>query len=90
MLALASFVHWMVLLLFGYERLSPLDELFILDSSANPANIIACVILKKAPIEKFYKQFRDRGYKFRRLRSKLVKVFGDYYWVEMDPIELAA
>jgi len=72
--------------MFKMERLAALDEFFMLDNDKNRANIITVVKTDKLPD---YERLRNitiqATIKHPRLRHKLTKFCGEYFFKEMSP-----
>ena len=75
----------------GFERLSALDEFFLLDSPKNRANVITVVKLEKTPdYDAIRQKVIDLAIKKPRLHHKLTKEMGEYFFEAMDKEELEA
>lgn len=73
----------------GLDKLSALDEFFLLDNEKNRANVLTVVKMDKVPD---YEELKNRLTKLAiakpRLRHKLRKMFGEYFFEELSPQEL--
>ena len=74
---------------FGLEGCDAMDELFLLDHPLNRSTITAAVICSKYDLEKMMAQFKRNGFKYNRMRSKIIKVAGRYYWKKMTSKEMS-
>ena len=59
-----------------------MDFFFLYDNYKNRANILVAVT-NNIDVEMFRKRFRERALKFPRMRQRLVRYLGEYYWQEM-------
>jgi hypothetical protein len=62
------------------EALTCMDYFFLYDDYKNRANIIACGVYERFSAEKVRKQFKEKAFRFPRLKQRLVRVVGEYYW----------
>lgn len=69
--------------LLGLSSLQPMDFFFLYDNYKNRANIILVAVTNNIDVEMFRKRFRERALKFPRMRQRLVRYLGEYYWQEM-------
>ena len=71
------------------DRLSALDEFFLLDNPKNRANVLTVVKMEKMPnYEELRKRIIDLATVKQRLRHKLSKFGGEYFFEEMTKTEL--
>ena len=77
-------------MILGLVPLTTVDEFFLLDWASNRANIITLMKLSKIEDYEAFRQFMvEKCLLKKRVRSKLVKFLGDYYFKEiLDPEEL--
>lgn len=66
--------------LFGLEAFATMDYFFLYDNEKNRCNILTIGIFTKFETERVLKQFRERAFKFARLRQRVVRVLGVHYW----------
>ena len=65
---------------FGFELMAGADEMFFLDDSRNMGNIVSYSRLEKMDCDLFKHQVFERWAQFPRMRSKVVKVAGKYFF----------
>lgn len=67
------------------EKLSALDEFFLLDNEKNRANVITIVkIDKMVNVPQIRQNMISKAMVHQRKRSSLIKFFGEYFFVEMS------
>lgn len=57
-----------------------MDYFFLYDDYKNRANIMAVMILTKFEAEKVKILFKERTSKIHRMRQRLVRYIGEYFW----------
>ena len=72
----------------GYEALTASDEFFLLDNPKNRPNIITVMTMEKFESQTIMKTLYEKVPKFQRLRHKIVKRFGQYFFKPLDDKEL--
>lgn len=70
--------------LFGLEPFYPIDELFIFDDEKNVANIVSVLITEKFDYEEMKTSIYKKAMRYKRFRSKVIKILGRYYFKEMS------
>jgi|LauGreDrversion4_2_1035121.scaffolds.fasta_scaffold915078_2 hypothetical protein len=81
MIAYIKGKEYLLLKLYGFdEELTCMDYFFLYDNYKNRANIMTVGIYHKFDIEKVKKQFIERAFKFPRLKQRLVRKLGSYFW----------
>ena len=79
----------LIQLLYGLERLTALDEFFLLDNAKNRANVISVCKVDKVPdCEALKKKVTELAIAKPRLRHRLRKVFGEYFFERMNDHDL--
>ena len=73
--------------IFGLKHIGTFDELYMYDKSTNKVIITAILYFDKFD-EAILSHLKRKMLRYRRLRSKFVKVFGEYYLKELDIDEL--
>jgi hypothetical protein len=83
-------VYYWVLGLLGYDRLSALDEFFLLDNDKNRANIITVIKMQKIhDLEKIKTKIIKLALVHSRLSSKLIKFGAEYFFKPLTQDEIA-
>lgn len=73
----------------GMLPLHPMDFFFLYDDKKNRANIITVAIATRINnMKEFRERFKARAVKFPRMRSRIVRYLGEYYWQEIPKAEL--
>lgn len=68
------------------DRLAALDEFFLLDNDKNRANIITVIKTDRIPdYPKLRQIIINLAIKHPRLKHKLTKFLGEYYYTELPP-----
>jgi len=81
--------EYLILRTYGFdEELTCMDYFFLYDNYKNRANIMAVGVYHKFDLEKVKKQFIERALKFPRLKQRLVRKFGSYFWKTIPDVEL--
>jgi hypothetical protein len=76
--------------IFGYEALSSMDVIFLeAEEEKNVSNVIACTFFEPLEFESTKADLLSRVTKMHKCKSKLVKKFGLWYYVEMSEQEWA-
>ncbi len=71
------------------QKLSALDEFFLLDNDKNRANIITIVKIEKIKeVARVRQNLIDKAMMHQRKRSSLKKFFGEYFFIEMNADQL--
>ncbi len=77
-------MYYRLLLIFGLEKLSALDEFFLLDNEKNRANIITVIKMDKIKdLDKLKQKIISLALVHPRLASKLVKFGAEYFFKRM-------
>jgi hypothetical protein len=80
--------EYLILRAFGFdEELTCMDYFFLYDNYKNRANILAVGVYQKFDLEKVKKQFIEKALKFPRLKQRLVRKFGSYFWKTIPDVE---
>jgi len=75
----------------GMLPLHPMDFFFLYDDKKNRANIITVAIATRINnMKEFRERFKARAVKFPRMRSRIVRYLGEYYWQEIPKAELVS
>lgn len=69
---------------FGLESLTCMDYFFLYDNYKNRANIVAVTIYNKFDLEQVKRRFKERAFKFPRMKQRLVRHMGEYFWQTMS------
>jgi len=73
----------------GMLPLHPMDFFFLYDDKKNRANIITVAIATRINnMKEVRERFKARAVKFPRMRSRIVRYLGEYYWQEIPKAEL--
>ena len=82
--------QFLVRVILGLDPLSTIDEFFLLDWSSNRSNIVTLMKLSKIEDYDAFRTFMiEKCLLKKRVRSKLVKLLGEYYFQEIkEPQEL--
>ena len=73
----------------GFESLGVFDAFFLQDDDQNVSNFIGDVIFEKFEFEEMRDHLLSKLEKIHKCKSKLVKMFGIYWFKEMTPEEWA-
>ena len=88
MLAYIKGKEYLLLKYYGFdEELTCMDYFFLYDNYKNRANIMAVGVYHKFDLEKVKKQFIERAFKFPRLKQRLVRKLGSYFWKTIPDAE---
>ena len=82
--------QFLVRVILGLDPLSTIDEFFLLDWRSNRSNIVTLMKLSKIEDYDAFRTFMiEKCLLKKRVRSKLVKLLGEYYFKEIkEPQEL--
>ena len=74
--------EYLLLRVYGFdEELTCMDYFFLYDNYKNRANIMTVGVYHRfEDLEKVKKQFVERAFKFPRLKQRLVRKLGSYFW----------
>ena len=81
--------EWFLRNVLGLEMLQSMDCFFLYDDYKNRANIVAVGIYEKFDKEKVIAQFKEKAFRFPRLKQRLVRFAGDYCWKSIGEVEFA-
>ena len=75
--------------IYDCECLGPFDALMMLDDHKNVSNILAACFIEEFEFESMKKYLLLKTSVIHKCRSKLVKIFGLYWFKRMDDEEFA-
>jgi len=76
-----------VMSIFGYEELNWGDTLFLMDDDSNRSNIQGTLFFDKFEYEEMRSYIMNKTSVMHRMRSKIVEMFGQFWFVDMSPEE---
>jgi len=76
-----------VMLIFGYEELNWGDTLFLMDDDSSRSNVQGCFFFDKFEYEDMRSYILSKTSVMHRMRSKIVEIFGQCWFVDMSPEE---
>lgn len=75
--------QYVIAFAYGIHAMPTMDQMVFLGRNDIRANIISFTIIDNYPFDKVRKHFRQLISDKPKLRMKIVKIWGDYYWAEM-------